>query len=121
MNDAIARAILETKDSFSYGYVWVRNSILEGTFTLDYVKIKLRKRKLYFNIREKLSFVDKDGLHNSYNYHYYFSNYHYDNLFVSNKYTFYDNDNSPIILNILETTEDTNLKSLVKNSIKHSR
>ena len=98
MKKVVARCKLKTPSMVNYGYLYIKEDIIEGIFTRDYVKIALRDNKILLHLTEDNFFIDENIIRHKKKVSLYQTKYFYDTLFIPEEYNLKDEKGNSIAL-----------------------
>ena len=121
MKDVVARATIETSTFFNTGFIHLKDNEIEGIFTLDYIKILLTGKNIILDATENSIELNKVSCFSTTKYNTYQGSYTYDDLYIPETYSLYDENNNPLTLSIESIIYDLELKSAILESINKHR
>lgn len=123
MQDIVVRSTITTQDFVNTGFIHIKDFLIEGIFSLDYLQITLDGSQMILhlathtfepNYEEKcfLSYTNK---------YCYTVKYRYSNLFIPDTYYLYDMNGSMLKLDIGEKVNDSIVKKEILSSIEKAK
>lgn len=106
MKEIVARATIKFNNCFNSGFVHIKNNVLEGAFTLDYVKIHIINNSMDLLMIENVFSYEDNNLKNYLKISSYQTPYPYETFNFFDEYILSDVDGSTLSLTI-ESLLDT--------------
>ena len=101
MNEAVIRATIKTNTVLNEGFIHIKDDLVEGCFTFDYVKIALTSNLLSLELHER-NFCLEDPLKCNTKIKFFSSHCSEKTLFVPYSYTLFSEDHYVLILKLEE-------------------
>lgn len=122
MKEIVARATIKTDKCFNTGYIYIKDNLIEGFFSLDYAKITLNRKKLSMHLEERCIYLDdNDFLHDVMISSDYSQLYKYDTLYIPDTYLLSDESGSVLTLNLEDIVHDSDIISRVLANLNQIR
>lgn len=56
MNEVVARATLKSNTFYNTGFIYIKEEVVEGVFTRDFVEMRIINKKLYLKLTQNILF-----------------------------------------------------------------
>ncbi len=106
MNEIVARATIETDNMVNTGFIHMKEKVIEGIFSLDYVKITLDGQQMFLHLNEQSFYTFSHFLMDTTNFYCYFTSYPYSTLYIPDTYSLYDEAGSVLTLSLEEVIQN---------------
>lgn len=122
MKEIVVRAIIRTETVFNEGYLHINGEIIEGIFTLDYVRINLDGKEMFLTLIERSIYYDEmNNLIHKCTFNYYKQRYSHNYLYSPDTYSLCDETGSLLTISLEEPIKDSDEISQILKDINYVR
>lgn len=122
MKDIVVRASIKTDTFFNTGFLHITDEIIEGIFTMDYVKISIDGKRMFLHLSEDIFFKDSIGfIRHKIVETIFQKKYNFDYLYIPDSYTLFDERKNTLTLSISEKPVSESERTTILKSLESIR